>query len=547
MKITFRNKLLFSSLTGMLLWLGWPEHGFPILLLFAFCPLFIIEEFYYRHNKDAPYFGFFNYAFLSMLLFNGLTTWWVCNSTIIGGVLAIIFNSLFMSIVLFLFHKIRVKTTSVTGYASLLFIWLTFEYIHLNWQLSWPWLTLGNGFANYPSLVQWYEFTGILGGSLWILLSNILLFQLINHYLLFKSDGAEEYSFTPKLTAWAETILIIIPIVMSIMIGIYYSIDFCITRNNIVIVQPNIDPYNEKFSGDFKTQLDRMLVLADQKVDNNTEYLVLPETGITEEMWENNLNSSYSIPFLRNYLIRHPRMSIVTGAETFKVYKEGEEIPASARKFTDNNGYYDAFNTALQIDTSKNVQVYHKSKLVPGVEFMPFQKLLAPLGKIAFDLGGTSGTLGTQKEPTVFYSPGNKMCVAPMICYESIYGEYLGEYIKKGAGIIFIITNDGWWKDSPGYRQHLCYARLRAIESRRTIVRCANTGISAFINDKGDILQQTSWWQPAVLKAKVCTCNYKTFYTLHGDFIGRDSCIMTLLLLLFIILTTLFQKKEIIK
>ena len=124
---------------------------------------------------------------------------------------------------------------------------------------------------------------------------------------------------------------------------------------------------------------------------------------------------------------------------------------------------------------------------------MPFASILKPLEKFALDMGGSIGSLGVQEESSVFESSIHDIVVAPVICYESIYGEYVSSYILKGAQLIFIMTNDGWWEDTPGYHQLLAYARLRAIENRRSIARSANTGISCFINQRGDILQRTEW------------------------------------------------------
>jgi apolipoprotein N-acyltransferase len=186
----------------------------------------------------------------------------------------------------------------------------------------------------------------------------------------------------------------------------------------------------------------------------------------------------------------------------------------------------------MQMEDGKPIQLYHKSKLVPGVEKMPFPTLLKPLEKYAIDLGGMPGSLGVQDERSVFVSYSDNKKVAPAICYESIYGEYCGEYINKGAGLIFIITNDGWWKDTPGYRQHNSYARMRAIEHRRSIARSANTGTSCFINQRGDMEQATDFWVPAVIKA---TLNYNeeiTFYTKYGDYIARVACFLSVALLL---------------
>jgi apolipoprotein N-acyltransferase len=520
-----------------MLWAGWPASGFPFILLFAFVPLLIVEEQLFQQRETTRSFSFFKHAYVSTLLWNILSTWWVCNSTMVGGILAIVLNSLFMAWVLWMFHIVRLRTSGRIGYSSIIILWIAFEYVHLNWECSWPWLTLGNGFANYVSCVQWYEYTGVLGGTWWIWFCNILVFLFTKSFFLvpWKNNSA-------KSLKWVTPIAILAPILFSLTL--YFSYSEKKNPINIVVVQPNIDPYNEKFSGDFKTQLDKMFNLASSALDSNTNYLVFPETALTEDLWENDWNGSYTMTYLKNYLAEHPRLSIVTGASTAKEYKKGDVIPASARHFTNADESYDAYNTALELHNTFPLQVYHKSKLVPGVEIMPFEKLLAPLAKLAFNLGGTSGTLGTQKEPTVFYSPYTKTYIAPAICYESIYGEYLGKYIQKGAELIFIITNDGWWKDTPGYRQHLSYARLRAMEMRRSIARSANTGISAFIDQRGDILQKTGWWQPATIKASLNANKEMTFYALHGDYIGRYACILSVVIFIDLIISIISIKRK---
>jgi apolipoprotein N-acyltransferase len=149
---------------------------------------------------------------------------------------------------------------------------------------------------------------------------------------------------------------------------------------------------------------------------------------------------------------------------------------------------------------SGTIQIYHKSKLVPGVEKMPWPAVFKYIEKFAIDLGGISGSLGMQEERVAFFTQDKKFAAGPIVCYESVYGEYVGEYVKKGANFLAIITNDGWWGDTPGYRQHLQYGALRAIETRRSIVRSANTGITATINQKGEIENKTLWWKEAAIK-----------------------------------------------
>jgi len=524
---------LLSLLTGVLLWAAWPARGLPFILLFAFCPLLVVEEHFYRQGANFRAFKFFTYAYVAALSWNILSTWWVLNSTIVGGIAAIVLNALFMALVLVAFHYVRMKTSNITGYASFAILWIAFEYFHLNWQCSWPWLTLGNGFANHVEAVQWYEYTGVLGGSLWILVSNLLFFQLVKSLWLDADAKANR-----KRSIIMAALIVAIPLSISFIIAFSYNSKTADKKRYVqaVVVQPNIDPYNEKFSGDYKNQLDKLLTLADTKVDSTTDYLIFPETALTDpDIWENNLEQNGSIQTLRKYLAKHPNLSIVTGASTWRNYKVGENIPESARKYTGGDGYFDAYNTAIQLNNSSKLQLYHKSKLVPGVETMPFRKLLGPIADLAFSLGGTSGTLGTQKEPSVFYTPNGKTCVGTAICYESIYGEYIGQYVLKGAQLIFVITNDGWWGDTPGYKQHLAYARLRAIETRRSIARSANTGISEFIDEMGNVSDQTGWWVPAVIKGKLSSNSYITFYVKHGDYIGVLMSWLSAVLLVYVL------------
>jgi apolipoprotein N-acyltransferase len=181
--------------------------------------------------------------------------------------------------------------------------------------------------------------------------------------------------------------------------------------------------------------------------------------------------------------------------------------------------------------------------LVVGVEKMPFAKYLGFIGDFVINIGGTTNSLGSQDEPSNFISK-DKTQVAPVICYESVFGEFVTRYVKKGAQLIFIITNDGWWKNTPGYHQHLSFARLRAIETRRSIARSANTGISCFINQRGDISQATEWWVPAAIKGTINANDKITFYVQYGDYIARIALFMSIVLIFNLLAVKVKQKKN---
>ena len=509
---------LASILSAFLLTIAWPTNGYAVPIFFAFVPIFIVQEWMLKQ----PSVYFFVFSFLCFLLWNLFTTWWIYNASIGGAVMAILANSILMALVFSIFHSIKKQLNA--SVFIVIPLWLAFEYLHLNWDISWPWLTLGNVFSENHKWIQWYEFTGVLGGSFWILLINCVVYNWI-------------VSASKKLASqWAAIaiLLLVAPLVFSFYLYEKYAKHESNDSIQVSIIQPNIDPYNEKFGGlSNLDQLNKLVVLAKPTLDSTTDYLIAPETAIASNIWENKLASSPEVNSLKLFLENYPKLKLIIGASTAKAYTTDEKVSETARKFTDEDAYYDAYNTAIQIDNTANIQIYHKSKLVPGVEKIPFPILFKPLEKVAIDLGGTSGSLGIQGDRTVFLASNSKSKIAPVICYESIYGEFVSQYVKNGANFIFIITNDGWWGDTPGYRQHFSYAKLRAIETRRYIARSANTGTSGIINSRGDCLSKTNYWTEAFLKGTLLSGTELTFYVRHGDYLGWFSALASLGLLLF--------------
>ena len=238
----------------------------------------------------------------------------------------------------------------------------------------------------------------------------------------------------------------------------------------------------------------------------------LAETALVRGVWENHIDKSPAVIELRKLIDKHPDLTVILGATTFRMFSDTTDMPSTVRKYR-NGSYYDVYNSALQI-TKEKVQIYHKSKLVQGVEFIPFSSVLSKLDFLTIDLGGISGSLGTQEDRTVF-------------------AEYITDYTKNGADVFTIITNDGWWKNTPGYQQHLHYASLRAIENRREIARSANTGISAFIDVKGNVSDATQWDQQETIVKSINLYSGNTFYVVYGDYIGRVFSFLSILFLCF--------------
>ena len=286
--------------------------------------------------------------------------------------------------------------------------------------------------------------------------------------------------------------------------------------------------------------------MAATSVSDNTKWVVTPETTIDDPVNTEDLANDKYITRLKNLTAQHPSASIVTGMVTYRLYPYSEEAPTkSARKIDESGLYYDHFNSAIKIDTGKAIGIYHKSKLVPGIEMQFSNGPGRLISKILPYLGGTKWGYGVQEERTCFEHSGSLQKIAPVICYESVFGKYVTDYVKKGAEAIFIITNDGWWKNTNGYKQHLSYASLRAIETRRPVVRAANTGISCIINIKGERTKETRWWTKTVLKGNIFPETAITPYVRYGDYLMIISSGIGVLILLFVFIVMPIRKKPI--
>lgn len=531
------HKTLLSLLSGLLLSAGWPERGLPFLLLLGFVPLLIVEYEQWKNRRDNHASGFIPYLALSISTWVLLTTWWVAISTPIGIVATILVNTSLVGGAFYLFHITHRRLSGATaGYSALIGYLLTAEFIHLRWDLNFPWLNLGNGFAAYPMLIQWYEYTGIFGGSLWILLVNIMLFLFVRDRIMLKIC-----SWQVGIRMGATLLLIVVPMIISVVTYNRYS-----EKENpvdVVVVQPNIDPYNEQYDLDPRVVTERMLALAAEKADSLTDFAVFPESALQEYVFEDQIEHSPSIARIRKFNHAYAHMNVVTGISSRKIFLPGEPLSATARKFRDADRYYDSYNTALFVAHDSTLQKYHKSRLTPGVEMMPYVHYLPFIEKFALDLGGTTGSLGINADQTPFRI-NDSLAIAPCICYESVYGEFMNRFILNGANIIFVITNDGWWGNTPGHRQHLLFSVVRAIETRRSIARSANTGISCFINQRGDITQRTAYWVPAAIRQKINANDKITFYVRYGDYIGRISLLVAGLFVLLTISTSLQKTKQ---
>ena len=559
------TKISLALLSGLLIAASWPTHGFTALIFIAFVPLIFLQDNSQQStvNKKSNIFGL---SFLTFLVWNSLTTWWVWNSTPAGSIAMILLNSTFMATTFWLYHFTRTKVFhNKGGFFLLILFFLAFEYLHLNWQLNWPWLNIGNVFSHNHSWVQWYEFTGTAGGTIWVLLANILAYKClqttVNRQQSLVPEPVEgkdknldtstssvaenpqllNYSASQHLSISASQLLlflavVFIPIVVSKIM--YHTYEEKGEEVEVVVIQPNIDPYTEEFTLGVPKILNRNFSVAEPLITEKTRFVVSPESSIHESIWLEKINAYYSIRESKLFT-KNNNVTYVVGASTLGMADDRNDF--AARKFYDADEYYYSYNTALSISDTADIQLHQKSKLTPGVEMMPSWWFMRPIKNLAIDLGGTVGTLKSEDKATIF--DYGKYKVAPLICYESVFGSYVTDFVKDGANMIFVITNDGWWGDTPGHRQHFEMSKLRAIENRRSVARSANTGISGFINQRGDVVECSEYWEPIALCNTLNVNNEMTFYSRHGDYLYRAASFVAMIVLCFSFVTSILRKK----
>lgn len=540
------KNLLLALISGVLLAISWPTYGIPFFIFFAFVPLLMMEhniaKFSNIKKKSLAIFGL---SYLTFVIWNAITTGWLYNSRLPDGsnsLLAVLFpvltNAFFMSIV---FHFYRLYKRSQGTYFGLVFfvaIWMAFEKLHLVWEFTWPWLNLGNVFADDHQLIQWYDTLGSTGGSFWILVCNVLAFYTLRIW----EAGRKRKSLIKNVSML--TAFIVLPMLISLIKYYNYS-PKSVGTLNVTMLQPALDPYNEKYQKDSLTIESDLLKLASEnsivkshgKKTQNIDLFLAPETSLPGpgSMSERGFNHSLLINNVKLFLTQHPKSVFSGGISSHYVYAENEEKPVTASFLERQNIWVDEYNSAIQIIPNQQPEIYHKAMLVPGVEIFPYINFFKPiLGDVMLDLGGTTRSLGISTERKVFANPYNKSVIAPIICYESVYGEYVTDYVKKGANLLTIVTNDSWWGFSQGHKQLLAYAKLRAIETRREIARAANSGTSAYINSRGDIVDDLPYGAKGALVAKVNLLDQETFYTKSGDFLSRLCLFVIGALLLFI-------------
>lgn len=519
-----RFKVTLVVLSGVLLGCSFPPSSAGILAAFAFVPLFIAFEAELRAGQMI------RYSYLSMFVFNLITLYWTGGFTELkdlylagAGMAVLFFHPLFFLVAFALFIALRKFFGYHVAVLSFPVIWVAFEYAHSLGEYAFPWLTLGNSHTYDLPYIQIASFTGVYGISFWLLSVNVLIYYFYRIYI------RKRWSLSsPGAVAGFVGIALMYLLPRLVGFGLIPNTDVSEHGLSVSLVQPNIDPF-EKWGSSASTQLETHLNLTREAASGKPDLIVWSETAIPVYL----LHPSNDDKFRR---IRHTIDSIgiplLSGSPDIVYYDHPEQAPPSAKTARDGTRF-DTFNSSILIEPGvEELQKYAKMKLVPFAERVPYSDILSFMNAMHWNLG--LGGWGIGRDTTIFQfeMTGESVKFANLICYESIYPGFVAGFVRKGAQFLTIITNDSWWGNTSGAYQHKQIAIMRAIENRRWIARCANGGISCFIDPAGRTFDATELYSRALLNRSIGLSSELSFYSRHGDWFG-GTCVAGSLILLF--------------
>ena len=492
-------------------------------------------------------------AYVVMLIFNEIALYWISgwhsSDTFlkIGGIATVLVHSLFMLIPILITYGVsKIKKELAIGLFPL--IWVGYEYFDNVWQFAFPWLELGNTETYNLVRIQIVELTGLHGLTFLICIVSTLLYFVI-------SKIYNKQWKVSSIKAIASYVILLIFILFpnfyssyrlnSIDNTHYYNLKYSSKVVNTCIVQTNTDPF-KKWGGEHDQILNTYLDGLHDGLKFNPDMLVLHETAPPFYFLEdiNLLKSKRFFDFVDS-----TGKYLLMGIPHKHYYSDNEIIPPDHRITDGSKRKFDVFNSAILIEPHKyhkDLTIHKKVKLVPFSERIPYQEKV-PFAKKWFTWGvGISGwQMGN--DMNLFTSKDSVKKIdtkfATLICYESVFSEFVSEFTNEGAEYLVIVTNDGWWGNTSGPVQHNQYAVLRAIENRKWIVRTAQTGVSCFIDPLGNMYDEIPYWQSGVADRNIIANTEKTFFSKNGDIIGMLGLYTAILCLLGSIFFYAYQKK----
>lgn len=538
------QKYFLSVLSGLLMVLAFPPNELYILGFLMFLPLMYVMEKTGKKNFWAFY--------LSMMVYQVGTNWWIAAIQegkdpwlIASGVALGIGHPFFLMLPLLFLRLLRNKLFAENPNRIVwLFpiVWTGFEWLHSQTDFSYPWLSIGNTQIFNTAWVQMADLGGVWLVGLVIGYCNVFIYRYLQSFRGNEILGAKRLRHLIPLA-----VLIILPVVYGMNRLDYYDNERMQQGEalDIALIQPNINPWLKWDGLSPHKQVNMHFEITDSLLNEgeDIDLAIWSESVITQIGME--FHSEHDFTYVRRHA-ENRGYSLMAGFADVHIYEDGEDIPAIA-KYSDGLGkYYDTYNAAFLIDPDdpqierENPQIYHKMRLTPFAERFPHAETFWFMRDLVKWGVGISGWQKGRNQKNLIYR--DSVHIAPIICIESIYPDFVSDFALKGANIFTIITNDAWYDFTIGPEQHYQIARMRAIENRRYIARVANTGVSGLIGPDGADLERVTQYKKSGKVVSVPIMEGYTLYTLWGGYIGWLCLSISTLFILFAIFKRIMKR-----
>ncbi|MAV58525.1 MAG: apolipoprotein N-acyltransferase [Candidatus Marinimicrobia bacterium] len=471
----------------------------PLSLGFL-CWLSLYPIFYYLEDK-TNYKYFFKAGVVWGITYHITTIFWL--SMNIGTNTFLAFLTMFLSALVLSFNTIVIftliyffKRKYVNNY--LLFfplIWVVVEYVKSFGVLGFPWVSLANTQTDYLILIQNAEILGIYGITFWIVFVNVIFYKLIS--------SLENVNVKNNINFYILILIIIVPWFTGYQL--YIKNNYQSDKISVKLVQPNIS-LKQKWMGNPVENLNKIITMSIDSSDKNIDLIIWPESALPAYFLNQGSNQ---VKKIRRML--GPNTKLVSGTTNFD--RKNDKV----------------YNSVVYLDKKNDFQYYNKIQLVPMAEYVPWSNIFSFLRDL--NLGQANFSKG--KDVNIFNY--DRYRFGSVVCYESTFPWLFNEFVRNGSEFMIIVTNDGWYETAPEPQQHAKQSIFRAIENRKPIIRCANTGISMIIDSKGNIEHKLELNKKGIINASIIPNKNITFYNKFGDYL--------ILFMGFVLLFSLLIKK----
>lgn len=536
------RRISLSIFSGVLLGFAFPPSTFGILACVGLVPLLLALD------KVQQIKAGLGYVYVAMLVFHVITLNWTGGYAhmndpymMVAGAITMTVHPLFYFLPMGAFLFVRNQAGKNVAMAALPFLWIGYEYSHTLSEWSFPWITLGNTQSYDLARIQMVSYTGVLGLSFWILVLNVIAYFFVRSVVI---EGTQWRSKRNISLAMTFLVVYLLPMAYGLKVlraapPTEKSVPTSEMARKMLVtvgmVQSNVDPWDKWERSGLET-LNEYLRMTDSLVKNHPEnppdIVLWPETAMPYYILTPQNNSTLNLVKEKINAIGVP---VLFGLPHALYYDDTTQAPPSAKRIQATGERYDAFNAAAFVQPGlEEVPWYGKMKMVPIAERVPYADAFYFFDFLRWGVGIGGWQIGRDTVLFEEAKTGTKFC--SLICYESVYPEFVAAFVKKGAEFIAIITIDSWWDRMSGAYQHHQYAIFRAVENRRWVARCAVGGFSSYIDPYGRVYDKTELFTQATLNRTILRITNRmasTFYTLNGDLLARVSALIGLLFLLY--------------